>query len=76
MSEEELEIKTEAIDIDEDWLTNPVFSNSHSKVKTLENALNDVENKNDFVSVDVNFVKCEFPEEFIDFSWENVEGDP
>ena len=50
MSEEEIEIKTEAINIDENWLTNPVFSNNHSKVKTPENALHDVENKNDFVS--------------------------
>ena len=39
MSEEELEIKTEVIDIDENWLTNPVFSNNHSKVKTPANAL-------------------------------------
>ena len=75
MSEEELEMKTETIDIDETWLSNPVFSNNHSKVKTPENALNDAENKNDFVSVDVNFVKCEFSEEFID-SQENIEADP
>ena len=36
MSEGELEIKTETIDIDETWLTYPVFSNNHSilKVKT------------------------------------------
>ena len=80
MSEEELEIKTETIDIDETWLSNPVFSNNYSnisKVKTPAN--NDAENKNNFVSVadDVNFVKCElFPEEFIENFQENVEEDP
>ena len=75
MNDEEHEIKTETIDIEETWLSNPSFSadNQHGSKVVKTSPEKNLEVKNDFVSIDdsVDFVKCEFPDEIID-SQENV----
>ena len=79
MNDEEHEIKTETIDIEETWLSNPSFSadNHHGSKVVKTSSEKNLEFNNDFVSIDdsVDFVKCEFPDEIFD-SQENVEEDP
>ena len=79
MTDEEHEIKTETIDIEETWLSNPSFSaDNHLGSKVVKTSPEkNLEINNDFVSIDdsVDFVKCEFRDEIID-SQENVEEDP
>ena len=79
MNDEEHEIKTETIDIEETWLSNPSFSadNHHGSKVVKTSSEKNLEFNNDFVSIDdsVDFVKCEFSDETID-SQENVEEDP
>ena len=79
MNDEEHEIKTETIDIEETWLSNPSFSadNHHGSKVVKTSSEKNLEINNDFVSIDdsVDFVKCEFSDETID-SQENVEEDP
>ena len=79
MNDEEHEIKTETIDIEETWLSNPSFAadNHHGSKVVKTSSEKNLEINNDFVSIDdsVDFVKCEFSDETID-SQENVEEDP
>ena len=80
MCGEEFEIRTESIDIKEEWQidSNPVLTVEFDcldqpNVKK-ENEIND-ETMGHFAPEDLNFVKCEPQEEFIDAE-ENMEEDP
>ena len=70
MNSGEFVIKTESIDIKEEWQI--VLDQPNVK---KENEINDETNGHFAPTADLNFVKCEPQEEFID-SQDNIKEDP